>query len=152
MLALAACGPSAAELRTAKTATYTADSMKLLKLASEAAQNEHYKIGEVDAADDSFMTVPIFYGPEGDLQSAGSEGVVHISDRSVRVSFIVKVIEIDSRQAMIAVTPKTFQVITGSPKPRELAPDDPNLPPFVRGRADALAMAIYNYARPYLAK
>jgi hypothetical protein len=32
---------------------------------------------------------------------------------------------------------------------RELAAEDPNLPPFVKGRADALAIAIYERTRGY---
>ena len=150
--AMGACGPSAIEVRTAKTAVYKADPMQLLKVAGEATELAHYKIAAVDANAVTFSTRPTFYGPEGDLQSGGAEGWVHTDDRSVRVSFMVKVVVTDDQQMMVTVTPKTFQYIKGSPEPRELAPADPNLPTFVSGRADSLAMAIYTYAKPYLAK
>jgi hypothetical protein len=146
------CGPSTAELRTAKAATYTANPTQLFKLAGEAVQNEHYKIADVDAEGLVFMTKPTFYGPEGDLQSQGAEGWVKTDNHSVQVAFVVRVVETDEHKAMVTVTPRTFQLISGSPQPRELKPDDPNLPTFVTGRADALAMAIYEYAKPYLAK
>src|SRR3954466_474430 len=129
VFAMAACGPSATEVRTAKTAVYKADPMQLLKIAGEATELEHYKVTDVDADAVSFSTRPTFYGPEGDLQSGGAEGWVHTDDRSVRVAFIVKVVVADDQQMMVTVTPKTFQYMKGSPEPRELAPADPNLPP-----------------------
>ena len=39
-------------------------------------------------------------------------------------------------------------MLSGSPKPRELKPDDPFLPPFVLGRADELQFEIYERAQP----
>ncbi|MBV8757432.1 MAG: hypothetical protein JO257_09165 [Deltaproteobacteria bacterium] len=147
-LALAACGPNSAEIKTAKTATYKMKPSELLQLAEEVAQDQ-YKIGDVDAVSFTFMTQPRFYGPEGDLQSPGAGGFVHMQDRSVEVSFIVKVVEFGGDDVGVTVTPQTFQVLGGSPKPRELTPDDPNLPPFVKGRADQLALDIYNAAKSH---
>ena len=95
------------------------------------------------------MTQPKWYGPEGDLESPGAGGYVQLRDRSVQVAFIVKVERFGGGDVAVTVTPRTFQEISGSPKPRELAPDDPNLPPWVHGRADQLALDIYNKAKPY---
>jgi len=145
---LVACGPSAAELKTAKTTTYRMNARDMLALAEDVAQ-QTYPIGSVNEGEHSFMTQPRFYGPEGDLESPGAGGFVQMRDRSVEVSFIVEVVEYGGGDVAVTVTPKTFQVISGSPKPRELAPDDPNLPPFVHGRADQLAIDIYNKAKPY---
>jgi hypothetical protein len=49
------------------------------------------------------------------------------------------------------VTPITLQALAGSPKPRELKPDDPYLPPWVLGRADQLQFEIYDRARSLVA-
>jgi hypothetical protein len=149
--AAAACGPSSAELRTAKTATYSVDPGKLMQVAAEATQQEGYKIGDVDEVGHRFITVPRWYNPEGGLEGQGAEGYAQIIDRSVRVALIVEILSIEGGTA-IRVTPQTFQHIEGSPKPRELAADDPGLPPFVKGRAESLQLAIYNYAKPYVAK
>jgi hypothetical protein len=67
----------------------------------------------------------------------------------VRVVFHVKLVPSGAERFAIEVTPDTLQVVDGSPQPRHLAPDDPYLPPFVLGRADALALAIYERAKPY---
>ncbi len=147
-LGLAACGPNAAELKTAKTTTYKMKTSDMVQLAMDVTKDQ-YPIGDVDEENHSFITQPRFYGPEGDLQSPGAGGFVQMQDKSVQVSFIVQVVEFGGGDVGVTVTPKTFQVLAGSPKPRELAPDDPNLPPFVLGRADSLALDIYKEAKPY---
>ena len=149
LVLVAACGASAAEMKTAKTAWYKLSGHDLLARAEEVA-SEDYKIASVNAEQLAFITAPRFYGPEGDLESPGAGGFVTMRDRSVEVAFIVQVVELDSGDTAVTVQPKTFQVLSGSPKPRELAPDDPNLPPFVHGRADALALAIYDKAKPHV--
>jgi hypothetical protein len=75
---------------------------------------------------------------------------VQVRGGSVRVTLHVKVIETAEHQVSVTVTPETYQVVAGSPQPRKLAPDDPYLPTFVTGRAEALTLAIYERAKPYL--
>ncbi len=149
LVLVAACGASAAELKTAKTAWYKLGPHDLLVLAEDVA-SENYKIADVNDEQLTFITAPRFYSPEGDLESPGAGGFVQMTDRSVEGSFIVQVVALESGDSAVTVQPKTFQTISGSPKPRELAPDDPNLPPFVQGRADALALAIYERAKPHV--
>jgi hypothetical protein len=146
---VAACGPSAAELKTAKTAEYAASPQDLLELAVQAA-SETYKIGEVDRTSFSFSTQPQFYSATGERESPGVDGYVNLRPKSVQVAFNVQVQPTDEHHATIQVTPKTFQTIAGSPKPRELTPDDPNLPGWVHGRVDSLSMAIYQRAKQYV--
>src|SRR5262245_48454517 len=147
VLVAAACGASAAEVKTAKTASYNTTPAQMLEIAEQAAQ-ESYKIGNVEA--DGFATQPQFYSPEGGRESAGADNYVQVRGGSVRVSLHVKVIETAPHQVSVTVTPETYQMVEGSPQPRKLAPDDPSLPPFVTGRAEALALAIYERAKPYL--
>lgn len=145
-----ACGASSAELHTAKTAIYNGDPRKIMEIALEVTR-ETYKVGEIDAATMSFITEPKFYSREGDLESPGVGDFVHLRAGSVQVQFVVEVTTTADQQSVVSVTPRTFQVIGGSPKPRELRPDDPYLPTFVTGRADSLALAIYDRAKPFVA-
>jgi hypothetical protein len=149
VMGMVACGPSTAELRTAKTAVYAGDTTRIFALAAEGAADEHYQVGDVDDGHLMFETVGRFYSPEGDLQSPGAGGYVRVDHHSVKVSFIVAIHATDDNRYMITVTPRTWQYLAGSPQMRELAPEDPNLPPWVRGRADALAIAIYDRTRGY---
>ncbi len=148
-LAIAGCGPSNAELRTAKTARYTADPKQLLQLAIETAKLE-YKVGEVNEDQLMFATIPRFYSSTGDLESEGADGWTQVRGGSVQVTLIVHVVPADIGFSVV-VTPRTLQVVSGSPQPRELKPDDPYLPPFVLGRADTLALEIYANAKQFVA-
>jgi hypothetical protein len=64
LVAFGACGPSAAELQTAKLAHYNGSPDELYAIAQQAAA-EDYKIGEQDPAGHRFATVPQWYNPEG---------------------------------------------------------------------------------------
>jgi hypothetical protein len=143
-----ACGPSIAEIKTARQTTYRAPAGKILDLAIEAAQ-QNYKITQVSREEEAFVTQPRWYSPEGDLESPGAGGFLNLVDRSVEVGFEVKVVEAGSDEVAVAVTAKSFQFLKGSPQPRELAQDDPNLPPWVLGRVDALVLAIYDNAKGF---
>jgi hypothetical protein len=134
------------EIKSARTAVYKSTPEQVMSLAMEATQ-ETYQVG--DRGDGEFSTVPRFYSSTGELESAGAQDTVMLKAGSVRVIFHVKVAHSSGDFVTVAVTPETYQLVDGSPMPRKLAPDDPGLPPFVLGRADSLAMAIYERAKPY---
>lgn len=145
----AACAHTDAEISTAKLAQYDAPPGDVYNAALDAAQ-EKYKIAASDPQHHDFWTTPRFYSPEGDLQSPGAGDVVLTDNHSVEVAFHVEVVAASPHHVVVSVTPRTLQLLAGSPKPRELKPDDPYLPPFVQGRADELAFAIYERARGML--
>jgi hypothetical protein len=142
------CGPSSAQLKTAKTAKYKAEPTEIFRLAV-AATAETYKVAEADETKLRLQTVPQFYSSEGQRQSAGAEGFTQIGAGSVRLELVVEVVDMGEGKVAVAITPTTFQTIDGSPKPRELKPDDPNLPPWILGRVDTLALAIYERAKTF---
>lgn len=150
----AACGPSAAELKTAQTAKYKTTAADLYAIAEQVTA-ETYKIGETHPPE-SLATAPQWYSPEGGRQSAGAGDVVQLDDRSVNLVLVVEIVELLSEaeygEFAIKVTPKTLQYISGSPQPRELVPDDPNLPPWIHGRVEALQLAIYQRAQQFAVK
>jgi hypothetical protein len=151
VLAFAACGPSTQEVKTAKTAIYSLDGGQLLSIAEQAAGEEHYKIGGTDDGHLTFETEPKWFSSEGDLQTPGAGDYTHIDPKSVKVSFVVAVTQADAGKFVVTVTPHTFQYLNGSPQLRPLEPEDPNLPPWIHGRADALTLAIYDRAKGHVA-
>jgi hypothetical protein len=148
LVVFVACGASTAEVTAAKTAEYKSSAETIFDLAIQAAQ-ETYKIGEVDGPGHRFATAPQFYSAEGGRESPGAGDVVQVRGGSILLALIVEVDQKAGGGVVVAITPKTFQVVSGSPKPRELKPDDPNLPPWVHGRVDALSVAIYERAKGY---
>lgn len=146
----AACGPSAAEIKTAQTATYKTQAADLYQAALDVASAD-YKIGE-QRPPEAFATVPQWYSREGGRQSAGAGDYVQIEGGSVRLTIIVEVVEVEEGKYAVKVTHQTFEHLSGSPQPRELEADDPNLPPWVTGRVENLQLAIYKRAQQFAAK
>lgn len=147
-----ACGPSAAEIAGAKTAKYKGSPAELFAVIEQVV-GETYKIAEV-RRDEQFIlgTEGQWYNPEGGRESAGKGDFVTLVDRSVNLSMIVELVSADMGNIVVSITPITLQNIEGSPKPRELKPDDPNLPAWIPGRVDSLYMDIHKALKQYETK
>jgi hypothetical protein len=115
---------------------------------------ETYKIADAQKTETGFAlaTLPQWYSPEGGRQSAGAGDYVQVDDRSLRLEMIVELVSTDANKYAVIVTPRTFQHISGSPQPRELKPDDPNLPGWIPGRVDSLQLEIHNRLQNYIAQ
>ncbi|HEY4181472.1 MAG TPA: hypothetical protein VGM90_31715 [Kofleriaceae bacterium] len=153
---LGGCGASAAEIKTAKTAEYKLPPQSMLDIATQVAQID-YKLlaGSVDVVNGTFSTEPQWYHADGGRISAYNEGTgdyVNAHGGDVQVWFVVEVRQISDNYVAVDVQPKTLQLIAGSPQPRELQTDDPNLPPWIHGRVDELALKIYDSAKQYAIK
>ena len=147
VMAVVGCGPSSAEIRTAKLAVYRAPIDDVLDAAIQTAQ-AGYALGGIDAPNHRFVTAPQFYSEEGMRLTAGAGDVVqNVRGNSILMHLVVEVKPADGG-VVVVVTPRTFQMISWSPKPRELLPSDVSFPGFVKGRVDALTVAIYQRLRP----
>lgn len=149
-------GPSAAQIRTAKLAQYNAETDQLLDIAMQVAQRS-YKLepGTIEFKG-TFSTVPQWYSAEGMRRGTSNEGngdyVVNAMGGDIRLSLEVRVVAGPAGTSQIAVIPHTNQLVAGSPQPRSLAPDDPNLPGWVKGRVDQLSVDIYEAAKQFESK
>ena len=144
------CGASSAEIKAAKTANYTGDADEMFKIVVDTTA-ETYKIADAGKTDEGYalVTAPQWYNPEGGRQSAGEGDYVSIGAGSIRLEMMVELIPTESRRYLVSVTPRTFQHVSGSPQPRELKPDDPNLPGWVSGRVDSLYVEIHKRLQNY---
>ncbi len=150
-LAISACGPSSGQIRAAKSAQYNAPAKSVLDVALQVAQRT-YKIGAMDFETLMFATVPQWYTRDGGRISPNTDGssngdFVNAGGGDVQVTLFVKIRQVEGGEMLVVVTAKTYELISGSPQPRELAPDDPNLPPWVLGRIDSLSVEIHDEAK-----
>lgn len=149
LLVAGACGPSNTQIMTAKAARYRAPGTQVMDVALQVTQRT-YKIGEVDLQGRQFATQSQWYAPTGGRISPNTDGrgeFINAGGGDIQLTLIVRVRDLDTGQVMVEVIPKTFQLVSGSPKPRELPPDDPNVPGWVHGRVDTLSVAIYEEAQ-----
>jgi hypothetical protein len=153
VMVLVGCGPSTAEIKTAKSTTYVGDAAEIANAVQQVV-SETYKVGDAGRTEETFriVTTEQWYSPEGGRQSSGADDFVQLVDRSIMLQMIVDIVPTASDRVVIQVTPRTMQHISGSPKPRELAPEDPNLPGWVTGRVDQLHHDIYKGLQKYVVK
>jgi hypothetical protein len=150
LVALIACsGPSGTQIRTAREAEYKAPAVAIFRLAQNVAA-ENYQLSERDSTNHVFVTAPQFYNSSGMRQSPGAGNVVRSSPGSIQLRLKVQVNETSTGHVNVAIEPIVFQMVSGSPQPRPIAPNHPDMPPWVRGRVDALAVAIYDRAKQYV--
>ncbi len=153
LLLCVSCGPSSGQIKTAKIAVYTAAPNQILDIAVQVAQRT-YKVKDIDPAKGVFITEGQWYTPEGGRIGTTDEGngdYVNAGGGDVRVAFEVRLVPVDpdaTNRFSVVIEQHTFQLVSGSPQPRELLTDDPNLPPWVKGRVDSLALDIYEAAKP----
>ena len=88
----------------------------------------------------------------GTANEGNGDYVVNARGGDIQLSIEVVVVAGPAGRAQVAVVSHTHQLVAGSPQPRELGPDDPNLPGWVKGRVDQLAVDVYNAAKQYEAK
>lgn len=152
LLAFAACGPSAAQIKTARTAEYKAPSSQILDIAVQVAQKT-YRVSDIDPQKSSFITAGQWYSTDGGRRGTTNEGngdYVNAGGGDVNLRLEVQVLGATLGRVIVVITPHTMQLIAGSPQPRELKPDDPNLPPWVNGRVESLALDIYSAAKQFV--
>ena len=156
MLVLGCAGPSAAQVKTAKLAEYNAQTNQLLDISMQVAQRSYKVDPNTVDPQGTFKTLRQWYSSEGMRRGTTNEGngdyLVNAQGGDIELAMEVRVVSQPGGHAQIAVVPHTKQLVAGSPQPRDLAPDDPNLPGWVKGRVDQLAVDIYNAAKQYEAK
>src|SRR5688572_8352921 len=88
----AACGPSAKEVETAKAARYRGPAIQIFDIAESVAQGT-FKLYDSDPDQYVFMTLPKWYSPDGQSESAGVGNAVKVEDGSFLVGFLVQIVE-----------------------------------------------------------
>jgi hypothetical protein len=146
------CGPSSKEVRNAKLAEYNAQTTQMLDIATQVIQRT-YKVADIDPQQAKILTSSQWYSDEGSRRGTANEGngdyLVNMRGGDIELSLEVRVIGAAGGRVVVTVEPHTRQLVSGSPQPRPLAADDPNLPPWVKGRVDTLAVEIYNAAKQF---
>jgi len=135
-----ACGPSSAQVKTARTSHYEVAASAVFDAAMAAAK-ENGGVAEYDAERGLLRTHGRWYQEDGSTATKSGDEFI-IRNRSVLLSLIVQV-KAEDGEAWVEVTPLALQHVSGSPQPRELAPDDPALPGWVQDKVDAIYLAIH---------
>ena len=149
-VALLACGPSSSELKTAHETTYKGPTATLFAAAKAATTEAHYKVLTSDEANLKLATEPQWYTPEGQLDTASvGNNISQYQEDSINLSFIVEFANAGTDAYKVAVTEIVLRKHGLSSNPEKMDPDDPAVPPWVGGKANALTVSIHDRLKPY---
>lgn len=136
---LAACGPSSAEIKQAKTARYTCDYDKVFKTVMEVVKEETPPLRFGDQERGLVYSTPRWHSPSGMRKKPGA-GDFAAED----LSFYVEVhVGKDGAGFHVLVVPHITSQVSGSPRGREMTHDDANWPPWADGKADKVSLSIH---------
>lgn len=146
-LAGAACGPSAAQVKTAKEASYRTDADTVFRVVV-AQVSKKYKVINADAKAGMLRTEDRWYEKDGTYEDKKANDGQIVEDGSVVMHYVVKLAGGPS-EYKVEVIPIVAQVRNGYAAPFKLAPDDLQMPGWVHGKTDDLYLAIYESLKVY---
>lgn len=142
--ALVACGPSAAQVKTARTAQYQTSASTVFQAAVDALEANDYKIKAADPVAARAITVERWYEPDGTSLSRDSDGRPLMSSAGA-VVFAIEVGVVSEAEGVfrVDVLPHVLQQRDGYSSPLAIKPDDPAMPGWVHGKVDNVYLSIY---------
>ena len=148
---LAACGPSAKEIRSARDARYTASRGQILDEVIAVVQRVH---GVADAGYGSTSGEPTvlstgrWYAREGVARQSKVGDEVGVYDGDIMLELIVRVIaEGDAFQ--VTVTPRAERFKSGHSSTDKLEAGDPRMPGWVEGQVDDLQVQLHDRLKAF---
>jgi len=150
LLALAACGPSSGELKSAKTARYKGDKLALFNATKDATEAK-YKLQKSDENALGMQTTGRWYTPEGLAASERADDIRDVPDNSLNIALVVTLVP-DGDAYVVQVKPLMMRYHAGSPQPEPISENDPSVPGWATGKVDALALDIHEALKNYEVK
>jgi len=150
VMALAACGGSAGQIKAAEQAHYQGDKDQLFQ-ALKSAVSAKYPIESTEEANMVLKTTGRWYTPDGLAASERMDDIRDVPDRSIHIAFLVKLLP-DAGAYVIDVKPQMYRLHAGSPQPEPLTEDDISVPGWAHGKKDALLVLIHDALQSYEVK
>jgi hypothetical protein len=148
LLIVAACGGS--QVSAAKTARYQGDKQALF-VAVKTATEAKYQVAQTDEATLTLQTTARWFTPEGLASSASDENINELPDKSIKLSFVVKLVP-DADKWRVEVAPVMLRYNKGTPMPEKIASGDASLPGWTGGKVDQLLIDLHGALGQYEVK
>jgi hypothetical protein len=147
-IAVLGCGgPSAKQIEQARGAKYDAPPEVVFNGVVEAVGSVQ-KIAGQDPSQGLIETETRWYEPDGTLARRGSDDEAFVTDGAILLGFLVGV-RGQPGAWHVEVLPIAYQHRSGSPQAREMRPDDPQMPGWVKGKIDNIFLAVHGKLKEY---
>lgn len=140
---LAACGPSAGQIRTAREARYQGSRDEVFLAVTEAIPKVQQTIDKTDTDAAAILTAGRWYEPDGTYEDkALGRDSIQMQDGSIFLAFVIRVVG-DAPPYQVLVEPTVDQFRSGYSALYHMKPDDPQMPGWVHGKVDDLQLALH---------
>jgi len=147
--ALAGCGPSGTQIKTARAARYQADQSAVLRHVVEAVQRD-YRLQLVDTEAGVVETVERWYEEDGTFaQLRALPNGRGVNDRSIKLNYRIALVH-EAGTIAVEITPIAGQKRSGYSALFPLHPGEPDMPGWIAGKTDLLQVAIHEQLRAYV--
>ncbi|MBL8621482.1 MAG: hypothetical protein JNK64_09270 [Myxococcales bacterium] len=144
MFALVACGPSSAQIKTARTARYRTTASAAFQAGVAALKDNDYKIQQVDPVAGRAITEVKWYEVDGTSMSRDSDGRPQMTSAG-GIMFAVEIAVLpDADTFYVQVIPHVQQMKSGYSAPFEIKEGSGEMPGWVAGKLDNLYVSIYD--------
>ena len=148
---MAACGPSNAELNSARATTYKGPASTLFAAAKDGLTANHYDIRETDEGNLRLQTQPIWFTPEGQIDATTGENISRLQEDSIHLTYQVQFTKADGDTWRLSVVPLIGRKHGLTSLPETVDKDDPSLPGWVAGKTRSLELDLRDRLKPYAA-
>jgi hypothetical protein len=147
VIGLMACGPSSAQIKTAREARYRASAAEIFQAGVTALDGNGYKIARIDPVASRAMTVERWYEADGTYMASDATGRPMFLEGMIVLRIELGVMP-EGETFKVEVIPHVIQFRESTPKGYELRADDPQLPGFVIDKVNNIYLSVYEKLKP----
>lgn len=141
-LALVACGPSAAQVKAARTAQYHASASIVFQAAVGGLKDNKHEVDQADPSSGVALTKGRWFESDGNFVSKDADSKPMVRDGDVVVAFEVAVVA-EGQDFRVDVIPHVQQLRSGYSALFEIKVGDPQMPGFISGLVDSIYLSIH---------
>lgn len=138
-----ACGPSAAQVKTARTAKYRVTAAQAFQAGVAALDSNDFKIKVADPVASQAVTVSRWYEADGTFAAKDADGNPRLQDGAINLTVELEVLA-DGEAVRIDVRPVVVEMRTGYSQGVRIEPDSPQMPGWVTGKLDNVYLSIHD--------
>lgn len=148
VVALVGCGPSTAQVRVARSASYQAPPAALIDATVAALRAHRYVIAGIDPVAGTVQTEPIWFSAQGTRRSSGR---VRAIDRDIRFAITARVEPRDGGTFAVALAAVAARAQSGMHELVPIDPQDADVPGWFGTRLDDVYVDIHQRLRARVA-
>ena len=139
LLSIAACGPSAAEIKTARQAQYSCDGPDVFKAMLDVVRDMQPPVAFADPVQGVVISDYRWHSASGSRKEPGA-AVVGEGDLAFAVALGAGQ---GDRGLVVQAEPQVLSHVVGSPRGKELSRSDADWPKWADAKVDKVIVAVY---------